>query len=57
MLENMGKGGPLDRAVGWHRELEGLLGEVLLKSDVTASLADNHPAISPERSDHFSVVD
>jgi hypothetical protein len=53
----MGEGGPLDRAVGWHRQLESLLGEVFLESDVTASLADNHPAISPERSDHFSVVD
>jgi hypothetical protein len=57
MLENMGEGGPLDRAVGWHRELEGLLGEVFLEPDVTASLADNHPAVAPERSDHFSVVD
>ena len=57
MLENVGQGGPLDRAVGWHRELECLLGEVLLESDVTASLADNHPAVAPESSDHFSVVD
>jgi len=57
MLENMGEGGPLDRAVGRHRWLESFLGEVFLESEVTASLADNHPAVAPERSDHFSVVD
>jgi len=57
MLENVGKGGSLDRAVGWHRQLEGLFGEVFLESDMAASLADNHPAVAPERSDHFSVVD
>jgi hypothetical protein len=57
MFENVGQGGPLDRAVGWHRQLESFLGEVLLESDVTASLADNHPAVAPESSDHFSVVD
>ena len=41
----MREGGPLDRTMGWHRQLESLLGEVLLQADVTASLADDDPAV------------
>jgi len=51
----MGECGPLYRTVGWHRELESFLRQVLMESDVAASLANDDPTVAPQRSDYLSV--
>ena len=46
LLQDVGKGGALDGAVGWNDELQGLFRRPLLEADVTASLADDNPAVT-----------